>query len=172
MGALVPTQVRSERILPVVKKRAEDRSWRIRWNLASHIPGMLKGLGRGVTMDMEIRLIYSKLLCDKEAEVRSSAATAFVAVMQHIGAAAFHATVTTWNEKAPMLFDDAKKLAMDQSEHVRAALAAALPHVAPILGRDVTVESLLPILLLLLRDESSDVRLGVISSLEPVHEVQ
>jgi len=123
-------------------------------------------------MDMEIRLIYSKLLCDKEAEVRSSAATAFVAVMQHIGAAAFHATVTTWNEKAPMLFDDAKKLAMDQSEHVRAALAAALPHVAPILGRDVTVESLLPILLLLLRDESSDVRLGVISSLEPVHEVQ
>ena len=41
---------------------------------------------------------------------------------------------------------------------------------AKLLGCDASVEYLLPVLLLLLRDEASDVRLGVISALAPVHD--
>ena len=49
-------------------------------------------------------------------------------------------------------------LVNDASEHVRASLAAVVNDLAPILGREDTVEFLLPMLLELLRDESSEVK--------------
>ena len=51
----------------------------------------------------------------------------------------------------------ASRLASDVSEHVRTSLASIINGIAAIVGKDASVEHLLPMLLLLLRDEASDV---------------
>jgi serine/threonine-protein phosphatase 2A regulatory subunit A len=62
-----------------------------------------------------------------------------------------------------------RELAQDSSQHVRAALANQVSGLAPLLGRDATIEHLLPLFLLLLKDEYPEVRLNIISKLETVN---
>lgn len=62
-----------------------------------------------------------------------------------------------------------RDLSHDTSQHVRAALANQISGLAPLLGREATVEHLLPLFLHLLKDEFSEVRLNVISKLETVN---
>ena len=52
----------------------------------------------------------------------------------------------------------AQRLVNDSSEFVRAFFAIEVNHLSPLLGRDATVQHILPLLLLLLRDETSEVR--------------
>ena len=51
------------------------------------------------------------------------------------------------------------------------ALAAQISALAPLLGKDATIEFLLPLFLQLLKDEYPDVRLNIISRLEQVNQV-
>eukprot|EP01050_Picozoa_sp_SAG11_P032222 SAG11_NODE_10369_length_836_cov_1.533243_2_plen_171_part_01 len=69
------------------------------------------------------------------------------------------------------LLDCVTVLASDASQHVKAALAQDLMGMGPLLGRDVTVERLLPVYLQLLREDSSEVRLNVIGGLDVVSSV-
>lgn len=62
-----------------------------------------------------------------------------------------------------------KDMSTDTSQHVRAALAQQISGLAPLLGKDATVEHLLPIFLALLKDEFSEVRLNLIGKLEQVN---
>ncbi|KAJ8445358.1 hypothetical protein Cgig2_010716 [Carnegiea gigantea] len=64
-----------------------------------------------------------------------------------------------------------KDLSSDSSQHVRSALASVIMGMAPILGKDATIEQLLPIFLSLLKDEFPDVRLNIISKLDQVNQV-
>ncbi|KAI8027439.1 hypothetical protein LOK49_LG02G03956 [Camellia lanceoleosa] len=65
-----------------------------------------------------------------------------------------------------------KELSSDSSQHVRSALASVMMGMAPILGKDATIEQLLPIFLSLLKDEFPDVRLNIISKLDQVNQTQ
>ncbi|KAI5280470.1 Serine/threonine-protein phosphatase 2A regulatory subunit A alpha isoform, partial [Ascosphaera acerosa] len=60
-------------------------------------------------------------------------------------------------------------LVSDQSQHVRAALGLQISGLAPILGRQETIQHLLPMFLTMLKDEFPDVRLHIISKLELVN---
>lgn len=62
-----------------------------------------------------------------------------------------------------------RDLSQDNSQHVRAALAIQISGLAPLLGKDATIEHLLPLFLHLLKDEFPDVRLNIISKLELVN---
>lgn len=62
-----------------------------------------------------------------------------------------------------------KDLSTDSSQHVRASLATQISGLAPLLGKDATVENLLPLFLHLLKDDFSEVRLNLISKLEQVN---
>jgi serine/threonine-protein phosphatase 2A regulatory subunit A len=62
-----------------------------------------------------------------------------------------------------------RDLSTDTSQHVRAALGNQISGLAPLLGRDATIEHLLPLFLALLKDEFPDVRLNIISKLEQVN---
>lgn len=62
-----------------------------------------------------------------------------------------------------------RDLSHDASQHVRAALANHISGLGPLLGREPTIEHLLPLFLHLLKDEFPDVRLNVISKLETVN---
>jgi serine/threonine-protein phosphatase 2A regulatory subunit A len=55
------------------------------------------------------------------------------------------------------LLPSVQQLVTDASEHVRASLASVINNLATSLGKEETVERLLPIILLLLRDEVSEV---------------
>lgn len=61
-----------------------------------------------------------------------------------------------------------KDLVSDPNQHVKTALASTVMGLAPILGCDLTMDHLLPIYLTLLRDETPEVRLNIISSLDKV----
>jgi serine/threonine-protein phosphatase 2A regulatory subunit A len=60
-------------------------------------------------------------------------------------------------------------MSQDASQHVRAALAKEISGVAPLLGREATIEHLLPLFLHLLKDDFPEVRLNIISKLETVN---
>ena len=62
-----------------------------------------------------------------------------------------------------------RDLCQDVSQHVRAALANQINGLAPLLGKDATIEHLLPLFLHLLKDEFPEVRLNIISKLELVN---
>lgn len=62
-----------------------------------------------------------------------------------------------------------RELSTDQSQHVRAALSNQISGLAPLLGKDATIEHLLPLFLQLLKDEFPEVRLNIISKLELVN---
>lgn len=59
-----------------------------------------------------------------------------------------------------------RDLASDSSQHVRAALALHITGLAALVGKESTVDDLLPIFLQLLKDEFPDVRLNIIGKLE------
>lgn len=61
-----------------------------------------------------------------------------------------------------------RDLSQDSSQHVRAALANQISGLAPLLGKEPTVEHLLPLFLHLLKDDFPEVRLNIISKLETV----
>ena len=62
-----------------------------------------------------------------------------------------------------------RDLCQDTSQHVRAALANQISGLAPLLGKDSTIEHLLPLFLHLLKDEFPEVRLNIISKLDQVN---
>ena len=61
-----------------------------------------------------------------------------------------------------------KVLAGDTSQYVRSALALVIMELAPLMGKQATIEHLLPLFLNLLKDEFPEVRLNIISKLDQV----
>jgi serine/threonine-protein phosphatase 2A regulatory subunit A len=72
----------------------------------------------------------------------------------------------------PTILPCVNELANDSSQYVRAALAGVVMELAPVLGKQATIEHLVPIFLTLLKDSNPDVRLNVISKLDQVNQVQ
>ncbi|KAF3515131.1 hypothetical protein F2Q69_00007997 [Brassica cretica] len=64
-----------------------------------------------------------------------------------------------------------QELSTDSSQHVCSALASVIMGMAPILGKDSTIENLLPIFLSLLKDEFPDVHLNIINKLDQVNQL-
>jgi serine/threonine-protein phosphatase 2A regulatory subunit A len=60
-------------------------------------------------------------------------------------------------------------LSTDSSQHVRASLAQQISGLAPLLGKESTIDVLVPLYLSLLKDDFSEVRLNLISKLEVVN---
>lgn len=62
-----------------------------------------------------------------------------------------------------------KPLTCDANQHVKIALASVVMGLAPLLGHQSTIDHLLPIFLCMLRDDTPEVRLNIISSLDKVN---
>ncbi|KAF8567943.1 Serine/threonine-protein phosphatase 2A regulatory subunit A beta isoform [Paragonimus westermani] len=59
----------------------------------------------------------------------------------------------------------------DSNSHVRSAMANAILGLAPLIGSALTIEHLLPVLLVYLKDDSPEVRFNLISNLEHMNNV-
>jgi len=69
------------------------------------------------------------------------------------------------------IFPCIKPLATDAAQHVRSALAGSLLKLCPIIGKKNTNDLLLSNFLLLLRDESSEVRINLFNNLDEIAKV-
>lgn len=90
---------------------------------------------------------YLNLLSDQDADVRGPACSALPAVCQHLDSSALTQMVR------PKLLE----LAKDSSDLVRELLADHLIKLAPVLGKQQTIDLLLDPLLALLRDRTAEV---------------
>ena len=175
-----------KRILPLVVATIDDRSWRVRWTAASKFASVVHAFSSlDNTMDALVPA-YEKLLQDPEAEVRT-AATFNLSQVAKTGALVYPAGWTEGSDVstggnsmddeqqripvANRLVKRVMQLTEDDSENVRAALAMVATDLAPVLGKDATIQHLLPPMLLLLRDSTSEVRLNIISSLSLLNDV-
>uniref|UniRef100_A0A803NCD1 Phosphatase PP2A regulatory subunit A/Splicing factor 3B subunit 1-like HEAT repeat domain-containing protein n=1 Tax=Chenopodium quinoa TaxID=63459 RepID=A0A803NCD1_CHEQI len=130
-----------------------DKSWRVRYMVANQLYELCEAVGPEPTRS-DLVPAYVRLLGDNEAEVRIAAAgkvTKFCRILnpelavQHI----LHVSRYIWI--------DVNESSSDSSQHVRSALASVIMGMTPILGKDATIEQLLPIFLSLLKDEFPDV---------------
>ncbi|GMH76413.1 hypothetical protein TrST_g1962 [Triparma strigata] len=137
-----------QRILPLLKGCIGDRSWRVRWTVASNF---------GSLTDFNLTAEYVSLVTDNESEVRIAALSQLT-------------TVTTDANKDEIL-ECIKKMKEDPVDTVRGELAGGITGIADVFGKDGTTEGLLPIMLALLRDEDSEVRLRLISGLGKLNNV-
>ncbi len=166
-----------KRIVPLVAGTIEDRSWRVRWTAASKFATLIDSFKElEGTMDILIPA-YEKLLEDPEAEVKTAATLnlADVARCNCMVLSSSKEGTELSNEPrvsaAQRLVKKVKTLTEDDSENVRAALAMVATDLAPLLGKEATIADLIPQVLILLRDVTSEVRLNVISSLESLDKV-
>ncbi|GMH85187.1 hypothetical protein TL16_g10151 [Triparma laevis f. inornata] len=137
-----------QRILPLLKGCISDRSWRVRWTVASNF---------GSLTDFNLTAEYVSLVTDNESEVRIAALSQLT-------------TITNDSNKDEIL-ECIKKIRDDPVDGVRGELAGAITGIADVFGKDGTTEGLLPIMLALLRDEDSEVRLRLISGLGKLNNV-
>jgi serine/threonine-protein phosphatase 2A regulatory subunit A len=174
-----------KRIVPLIVATIEDRSWRVRWTAASKFAQVIeafKDLEGTYSMDTLVPA-YEKLLQDPEAEVKTAATLNLAAVAKckckvrppPAASSRSNDNEDTSNRHrisvARRLVKKVNALTEDESENVRAALAMVATDLAPLLGKEATIADLVPQVLLLLRDTTSDVRLNVISSLGSLNKV-
>ncbi|KAH3757650.1 phosphoprotein phosphatase A [Pelomyxa schiedti] len=150
-------------MIPTILACCCDKSWRVRYMAADRIIEISESVGPAVTQN-EILNCYVSLFKDTEAEVRTASATHLAEFAGRIP----HPLVVS---KLVPCIRDQILTTMDPSQHVRAALAGVISSLAPILGRDDTVQYLVDVLVELLKDDFHEVRLHILSKLEPVHKV-
>ncbi len=175
-----------KKIIPLILATIEDRSWRVRWTAASKFASVVAAF-KDLEGSMDSLVpAYEKLLQDPEAEVRTAATVNLAEVAKCGGKVPPPQSPRSGegeggndddNKKRPRI-SVAKRLAKkvnalteDDSENVRAALAMVATDLAPLLKKEATIADLVPQVLLLLRDTSSEVRLNVISSLGSLNKV-
>lgn len=121
---------------------------------------------QGLTGNVYICLFFQQaLLKDCEAEVRAAVAHKvkdFCEQLPHD---------TRENTIMQNILPHVKQLVTDANQHVKSALASVIMGLSPIVGKDATIEHLLPLFLSQLKDECPDVRLNIISNLNCVNEV-
>ena len=171
-----------KKIVPLIVATIEDRSWRVRWTAASKFAEVIEAFAElDGTMDSLIPA-YEKLLQDPEAEVKTAATLNLAEVAKcncrvpSPPPARAKGTEDTTKQRprisvARRLVKKVNALSEDDSENVRAALAMVATDLAPLLGKEATIADLVPQVLLLLRDTTSQVRLNVISSLGSLNKV-
>lgn len=148
-------------VVPTVRASAQDKSWRVRYCAAEKFSELAKALGPGITRG-ELVGLFVRLMKDSEAEVRGVAAKQVTGVAE---------AGVPLDMVLSQVIPCVEELAGDASQHVRSSLAGVIMALAPVVGRDSTVEKLVPIYLQLLKDEFPDVRLAIISKLDAVNSV-
>jgi len=144
--------------VPFLKKYGEDKSWRIRYLVADKIIDISKAFGEEITIS---RLLpqYVEFLGDQESEVRTAAITKLSEFIELVPVSAIQ------NKIIPAL----PSLQTDTFQYVRIALAENLMSLCPKVGKALTNEHILPIFLILLRDESTEVRLALFQKIESLN---
>lgn len=145
-----------EHTVKVIQEATDDRSWRVRLNVAKSFPKLCENFGSSIMVSHLLECIV-KLMKDHEQEVRKEAVLAIEACM------IIPEPITSELMQQHILPQFSSHTALDPAQPVRAALAKVLGPVAKIVGRDVTQRNLLSMISDLMKDEFHDVRLNIVS---------
>ncbi|CDF34104.1 unnamed protein product [Chondrus crispus] len=146
----------ANRVIELVLGFTTDKSWRVRYVAADELNALCDALGSEPTKK-DLLPAFVKLLTDSEPEVRTAAANKVTAVAQRI-------IELLPSEIVPVV----EEMVSDASQHVRSALASNIMGLAPNLATSEAVNTLVDVVMALLKDEVPEVRLNVISRLEKV----
>lgn len=141
--------------LSVIKEAAEDRSWRVRLQVAKNFDKLCSAFGPEITASY-LMTPFIQLMKDNEQEVRKEAVRVIEPCLT------LHTPLTPEQLQTHIL-PQFQTLGLDSAQPVRAALAQVLGPVAKALGRDVTQRQLLSLISDLMKDEFNDVRLNIVS---------
>lgn len=161
---LLPRDEAVTDVLPALHNASKDRSWRVRCVVAEKWAELQKSFGPEIARTDLVPMLV-RLLQDQEPEVRSQTVGRLPDIGVEMAAAERAQLVST------AILPHVTELCGDLSPHVRTPVAAVIVHLAPMLGKDRTLEQLLPLLTRLLRDEHADVRLNVIGKLDVLQAV-
>lgn len=143
---------------------SKDRSWRVRYMLADKYSELEKVLGRDISK-AELAPMLVRLLQDQEKEVRMAASLCVPHICHEHDLAERQTLITT------TVFRHVVELCSDQSQHVRVSISSSLLDLGPVLGKEKSVELLVPLFVKLLKDDYFDVRLNIISKLDILQNV-
>ncbi|XP_042555999.1 serine/threonine-protein phosphatase 2A 65 kDa regulatory subunit A alpha isoform-like [Dipodomys spectabilis] len=106
-----------------------------------------------------------KLIKDCEAKVRAADSHKVKAFFENLSADCREKVIMT------QILLCIKELVSDANQHMKSALASVIIGLSPLLGKDNTIDHLLPLFLAQLRDRCLEVRLNIISNLDYVKEI-
>ncbi|CAH8492575.1 unnamed protein product [Dicrocoelium dendriticum] len=161
---VLPPEDILSRVIPVVRGAAEDKSWRVRYQLADHITDLQDAVKPQITAQHLVD-VYQLLLKDPEGEVRAAAAGKLKKFATSLSPDICESVIM--NNLLPII----REMVGETNLQVKTALAGVMMALAPLLGKENTLEHLLPLFLLQLKDENPDVRLNIISNLECVNQI-
>ncbi|VDO06046.1 unnamed protein product [Rodentolepis nana] len=161
----LPTEDAQKSLMPLVREAAQDKSWRVRYQLADRLTDLQSAVGPMVTNEFLVD-VYQTLLKDAEGEVRAAAAGKL-----KVFATALSPPDSRESIIMKTLLPIIREMVTEQNMQVKTALAGVIMALAPLLGKEHTTEHLLPMFLIQLKDENPDVRLNIISNLECVNQV-
>ncbi|KAK8752318.1 hypothetical protein OTU49_004827, partial [Cherax quadricarinatus] len=164
MAGLLQQEDTEMLVMPTLRQAAEDKSWRVRYMVADRFIDLQKAVGPEITKT-DLVPAFQSLLKDVEAEVRAAAAGKVKDFCQNVDPSVQENVIM--NNILPCV----KELVTDGNQHVKSALAGVIMGLSPILGKENTVNHLLPLFLSQLKDECPEVRLNIISNLDCVNEV-
>ncbi|GCB74897.1 hypothetical protein scyTo_0019679 [Scyliorhinus torazame] len=150
--------------MPTLRQAVEDKSWRVRYMVADKFIELQKAIGPEITKK-DLVPAFQNLMKDCEAEVRASTASKVRDFCENLPTDGRQQIIMTH------ILPSVKELVSDANEHVKSALASVIMGLSPMLGKENTVEHLLPLFLTQLKDECPEVRLNIISNLDCVNEV-
>uniref|UniRef100_A0A671R216 Serine/threonine-protein phosphatase 2A 65 kDa regulatory subunit A beta isoform-like n=1 Tax=Sinocyclocheilus anshuiensis TaxID=1608454 RepID=A0A671R216_9TELE len=160
----VDLEVHFALVMPTLLQAAEDKSWRVRYMVADKFSELQKAVGPEITKT-DLVPAFQNLLKDCEAEVRTAAANNVKVFCENLPEDSRETIIMTH------ILPCVKELVSDTNQHVKSALASVIMGLSTILGKDNTVEHLLLLFLVQLKDECPEVRLNIISNLDCVNEV-
>ena len=151
-------------LMQSIKQAIDDKSWRVRYVVADKFVELQNSVGPEITKN-DLVQAFGSLLRDNEAEVRAAAASKIKDFCHNLPAETRETIIM--NHILPHV----KDLVNDTNQHVKSALAGVIMGLSPVVGKDNTIEHLLPLFLTQLKDECPEVRLNIISNLDCVNEV-
>ncbi|XP_062463721.1 serine/threonine-protein phosphatase 2A 65 kDa regulatory subunit A alpha isoform, partial [Pezoporus occidentalis] len=146
IAQLLPQEELEALVLPTLRQAAEDKSWRVRYMVADKFTELQRAVGPEITKS-DLVGAFQSLMKDCEAEVRAAASHKVKEFCENLAPDCREAVIM--GQILPCI----KELVSDANQHVKSALASVIMGLSPILGKDNTVEHLLPLFLAQLKDE-------------------
>jgi serine/threonine-protein phosphatase 2A regulatory subunit A len=151
-------------LMTSLKLAIDDKSWRVRYVVADKFVELQTAVGAEITKN-ELVPAFNSLLRDNEAEVRAAAASKIKDFCHQLPIDIRESIIMN------QILPNVKELVNDTNQHVKSALAGVIMGLSPVVGKENTIEHLLPLFLTQLKDECPEVRLNIISNLDCVNEV-
>ena len=141
-------------VAPLVLDPCVKRSWRLRYVVAAHVLKLLESnVARPQLVDF-----YVALLLDGELEVATKAIESLKTSFRSL-------TSDDILEKVMPAF---KAIALSDNADIKAAVAGSVLYLAPAIGKTHSNEHIKEILVGLLKDESSEIRVALLNNHEPL----